>query len=238
MTDTPPTIRADLAPRGLAQAEKKGRPSRTQRIREGTRTKIIEAAERTMAQKGVDATTISDITEAADVGTGSFYNHFKTKAEIAELIFRSHADDLSKINMAIFEATEDPARAIAFIQKIFLTKAVRDPVWGWFVVHATADLPQLTEIFGMGAADHIRRGQAAGRLAPVNVDVAVRIILAVLTAGMRDLLVGDKPDGWADDIVGSLLQLLGVAPDDAKAMSRLPLPPEIEALAESTFKPR
>ncbi len=215
-----------------------GRPSRTERIREATRSKIIDAAERTMAAKGVDATTISDITEAADVGTGSFYNHFKTKAEIAELIFRSHADNLYKVNLGIFEAENDPALAIAYIQKIFLTQAVRDPVWAWFVVHATTDLPQLGEIFGAGAADHIRRGQETGRFAPIDIEVAVRIILAVLTAGMRDLLLGGKPDDWADNIIGSLLQLLGLPHDVAKEVSSTPLPAELETLAEHTFRPK
>ncbi len=209
--------------------------SRTDRIRESTRAKLIEAAERTMASKGVDATTIADITEAADVGTGSFYNHFKTKLELAEIIFRSHADDLYKVNMTIFESVEDPALAIAYIQKIFLTKAVRDPVWGWFVVHATSDLPQLSQIFGEGAADHIKRGQALGRFTPVNVDVAVRMILVVLTAGMHDLLLGGKPEEWADDIVGSLLQMLGVPADTATELGRTPLPAEFERMADRTF---
>lgn len=34
-----------------------------------------------MAAEGADAATINDITEAADVGFGSFYNHFASKEE-------------------------------------------------------------------------------------------------------------------------------------------------------------
>src|SRR5262245_41717180 len=60
------------------------RPTRTQRIKENTRNKLIEAAVRVMAVKGVEGTAIGDITEAADVGVGSFYNHFTSKQDIAE----------------------------------------------------------------------------------------------------------------------------------------------------------
>ncbi|TWC76437.1 TetR family transcriptional regulator [Rhizobium sp. SJZ105] len=238
MTPTEPKLPLNSDQSKVVNAGARAKLSRTERIRESTRAKLIEAAERTMAAKGVDATTIADITEAADVGTGSFYNHFKTKSELAEIIFRSHADDLYNVSMSIFESVEDAALGIAYIQKTFFTKAVRDPVWGWFVVHATSDLPELGEIFGAGAADHIKRGQEAGRFKPVNIDVAVRIILVVLTTGMRDLLLGEKPAGWAEDIVGSLLQLLGVPNDSAVELSRLPLPAEFEDLAERTFRSR
>lgn len=211
---------------------------RTTRIRESTRAKLVEAAERVIAAKGVDATTIADITETADVGTGSFYNHFKTKGEVAEVIFLKHADNLSRVNARIYQLIPDAAQAIAFIQKVFLRQAVNDPIWGWFVVHATTDLPQLAQVFGLDAAEHIARGQQLGRLAVSNVDVAVRVILVALTAGMRDLLQGDRSDSWGDDIVASLLQLLGVTPDEARDLSRLPLPAEIEVMAQAILTPR
>uniref|UniRef100_UPI001FC86C04 TetR/AcrR family transcriptional regulator n=1 Tax=Burkholderia gladioli TaxID=28095 RepID=UPI001FC86C04 len=72
-----------------------------------TRTKLIEAAMRVMGQKGVEDATINDITEAADVGFGSFYNHFKTKEDIAQAVFEVLNDQLATRLDAITSEVED-----------------------------------------------------------------------------------------------------------------------------------
>lgn len=208
--------------------------SRAERTRDLTRAKLVEAAGRVMAEKGVEGTTIAEITEAADVGTGSFYNHFSSKTEVAELIFLQHADELARINSIVFERESDPAVAVAYIQKLFLTKAVADPLWGWFVVRATTDLPQMSHIFAEKAAEHVRQGRDLGRFNPADVDVAVRIILVALTAGMRDLLEGRAPPGSTERIVQSLLQMLGIMPDEAKTLSRRRLPAYVALMFEDS----
>lgn len=206
------------------------RSNRAQRAREATRAKLIDAAERVMARKSVDGTTINDITEEADVATGSFYNHFGSKTEIAELVFLRHAEELARINDSIFAGETDPARAISYIQKLFLTRALSDPVWGWFVVHATTDLPQMASAFTLSAASHIAQAKGAGRFDTDSVDAAVRIILLTLTAAMRDLLENKRDASWADDIVQCLLQMLGMAREEARALAVQPLPEHVMAL--------
>jgi AcrR family transcriptional regulator len=52
-----------------------------------TRRRLLKAAKQLFAEKGIDLTTIDDITQRADVGKGTFYYHFSDKNEvIAELI--------------------------------------------------------------------------------------------------------------------------------------------------------
>lgn len=57
-------------------------PSRRGRKRERTRSAISDAAIRLFSERGFGAPTIDDITEAADVSKGTFYNHFQSKEEI------------------------------------------------------------------------------------------------------------------------------------------------------------
>src|SRR5687767_407239 len=61
-------------------------PDRHARRREATRTKLIEAAKALIARQGVDNTRIQEITDEADVGFGSFYNHFESKEAIIEAV--------------------------------------------------------------------------------------------------------------------------------------------------------
>ena len=64
----------------VAVAEER-EPRGARRKRE-TRARLLDAALRLMAQKGMEGVAINEITEAADVGFGSFYNHFESKEAI------------------------------------------------------------------------------------------------------------------------------------------------------------
>lgn len=55
------------------------RGTRAQRRASQTRRQLMHAAMEIFARKGMDATTIEDITEKADVGKGTFYRHFPNK---------------------------------------------------------------------------------------------------------------------------------------------------------------
>lgn len=198
--------------------------SRAQRSRDGTRAKLLWAAEQVVAENGVDSTTIGAITSAADVAVGSFYNHFTSKIEIAELIFSVHAQQLAQVNNQVFNREPDPALAVAYIQKLFLTRAVADPVWGWFVVRATNDIPRVTNAFAADATRHIEIGIEAGRFHTASVPVVVRILLISLIAGMRDILEGGVGRDRPNRIVQSHLQMLGLPLDEAGRLADTRLP--------------
>src|SRR6476661_2837885 len=59
-------------------------PDRRARRREETRARLVEAAKALFARQGVDNTRIQEITDEADVGFGSFYNHFQSKEALIE----------------------------------------------------------------------------------------------------------------------------------------------------------
>lgn len=64
--------------------------SRQQRRRERTRAALVDAARDCFRRKGPVATTVSDITDGADVGHGTFYSYFGSKDEV----FTEIADEL------------------------------------------------------------------------------------------------------------------------------------------------
>lgn len=61
-------------------------PSRTERKRARNREALIAAARRLFAAGGFDATTIADISEAADLGFGTFYRYFDDKEAVLEAV--------------------------------------------------------------------------------------------------------------------------------------------------------
>ncbi|WP_347271302.1 TetR/AcrR family transcriptional regulator [Rhizorhabdus histidinilytica] len=218
--------------------ETRRKPGRGRRSREATRQKLIDAALRVMARKGVDGTAIADITEEADVGFGSFYNHFKTKGELAEVVFHVHAEGISAITKTIARQEKDQAVAVSFIHKVFLTKAVADPVWGWFLIHTANWLPELWSVFAEQGTDDIRRGIAEGRFTVSSEETAMRIILASLVATMRLMLDGQAKAGLEAETIECLLRMLGVPGDEARKLSRRKLPAYVaELLRQKTSEP-
>ena len=51
--------------------------------RRNTRNAILEAGTKPFIERGYNACSVQDITDAAGVPKGSFYNHFKSKEALA-----------------------------------------------------------------------------------------------------------------------------------------------------------
>jgi AcrR family transcriptional regulator len=61
-------------------------PRRARRKRE-THEKLLRAAFGLIAERGADGVAVNEITKTADVGFGSFYNHFDSKEAIHAAAF-------------------------------------------------------------------------------------------------------------------------------------------------------
>ncbi len=70
------------------------RPKATRRKEQAqqTRAAIVEHAQRLFRERGFEAVTIEEITDAAGVARGSFYTYFKNKSEIIIAEFRDIDD--------------------------------------------------------------------------------------------------------------------------------------------------
>jgi TetR/AcrR family transcriptional regulator, transcriptional repressor for nem operon len=64
--------------------------------RHNVREQIVEAGLKTLLEKGFNACGVRDITEAAGVPTGSFYNHFASKEALGAEIVERYAQENSR----------------------------------------------------------------------------------------------------------------------------------------------
>jgi TetR/AcrR family transcriptional repressor of nem operon len=71
------------------------------------RQRLVEGARRVLCEQGVQATTLADIAEAADVPVGNVYYYFKTKDELVEAAIDAHADEI-QTTLAQFERHRTP----------------------------------------------------------------------------------------------------------------------------------
>jgi AcrR family transcriptional regulator len=68
--------------------------SRAAQRSEITRQSLLDAAKEMFAEKGIDLTTVDDITERADLGKGTFYYHFNNKDEVVAELIRNIMSEL------------------------------------------------------------------------------------------------------------------------------------------------
>jgi AcrR family transcriptional regulator len=71
--------------------------NRAQKRASKTRRKLKEAALDVFSEKSVDAATVEEITEKADVGKGTLYQHFEDKEEIVVTLIEDAVEHLIKI---------------------------------------------------------------------------------------------------------------------------------------------
>jgi AcrR family transcriptional regulator len=71
-------------------------PDRRERRRTETRERIFRAALRLFAERGYLETTVEDITEAADVGKGTFFNYFPTKEHVLAQYGEERVEQVSR----------------------------------------------------------------------------------------------------------------------------------------------
>ena len=85
----------------MVRSVQNGDLGRRERRKEETRKQIFQAAMKLFGKKGVFATTVEEITEAADVGKGTFFNYFPSKEAILSALAERQ---LGVINTAVERA--------------------------------------------------------------------------------------------------------------------------------------
>lgn len=87
-------------------------PNRLERRKQRTRTALIRAAQAFIASGKLNA-PILEITQAADVGMGSFYNHFESKEELFEAAVAEVLDAHGALLDQLVADLDDPAEKFA-----------------------------------------------------------------------------------------------------------------------------
>jgi len=85
---------------------------RRQRRRAETRERIFRAALRLFAEHGFTATTVEEITEAADVGKGTFFNYFRNKEDVLSALAEVQLDKYAHAIQAAESGALTPRHAL------------------------------------------------------------------------------------------------------------------------------
>lgn len=215
------------------------------RRKRDTRAKLLSAALHLMADRGVAGVTINEITDQADVGFGSFYNHFESKdaifATLIEEVISHYAVALDKLGDQLI----DPAEKIAASARYTMLRGRADPTWGRFVFHTNFSRESMSTGLGKYLLQDIGNGIAAGRLKVEHLPSVYIAVGSTILGGLAALSdqshVGTEPDMFEDAkalterLAAIILTILGLPKEEALKVACLPLP-KIE-LPSNPFAP-
>jgi AcrR family transcriptional regulator len=208
----------------MAEETQAGR-NRLERRKARTRGSLVRAAQGFIAE-GRTNVPILEITQAADVGMGSFYNHFETKEDLFDAALEAALDAFGAAMDQLTAGIKDPAQV--FAQSFRLTGRLhrRRPELSKVLLHNGLALVSSDKGLAPRARRDIEAGMQSGRFTIRDPDLALTIVAgAALCLGQ---LLHDHPErddaDAADQVTEALLCMLGVPADEAHDICKCPLP--------------
>ncbi|MBB5398796.1 MULTISPECIES: TetR/AcrR family transcriptional regulator [Paraburkholderia] len=204
-----------------------------------TRLRLLDAAFELVAQKGMDGVTITEITNAANVGFGSFYNYFDSKegifAALVEWLFEEFAGTLDRLAAGL----PDPAEAVAVSVRHTLLRAYREPVWGQLLIREGLSTRVLSRGLGQRLLRDTKRGISERRFMVADELMCVFSVIGTVVAGVAAELhfsgfskqavrarktLRSRHDKFAESTAAMVLQAFGIKRAEAEKIARRPLP--------------
>lgn len=201
--------------------------NRLDRRKARTRQALLDAAVHLIAQGRGDRASIQEITELADIGFGSFYNHFASKEELFEVASEEVLERWGQLIDDAAAGVEDPAQVFALSLRISGRLAWTHPDIAGFITGAGLDLLDAPRGLAPRGLRDIRAGQASGRFTVPDAEIALSAVAGGLLGLLRRRERHPKrvAEGAVDDLTEACLRLLGLRASEASRLARLPLPP-------------
>jgi len=93
-------------------------PARQDRRVDRTRTRLLDAAQALFLERGYDATPLGEVTERADLGTGTLYLHFRDKRGLYEAVARRAVLSMWNAWVARARGVDEPAEQIRLMIRV------------------------------------------------------------------------------------------------------------------------
>ncbi|MEU8825186.1 TetR/AcrR family transcriptional regulator [Streptomyces sp. NPDC048636] len=202
--------------------------NRFDRRRARTRSALISAARALLAEGAAAEASIQEIADRADVGFGSFYNHFESKSALFDTAVMDALDEYGQLIDAVAGGVEDPAEVFSASVRMTIRMMETHPELAQ--VLRRRGIEQLHADAGLAprALRDIEKGVATGRFSVED----PRIALSAVGGSILGLLQLEsvRPDisgpDAAEQLAALILRMLGLPPGEAREVARRPLPLE------------
>ncbi|MCC2656914.1 MAG: TetR family transcriptional regulator [Panacagrimonas sp.] len=225
--DEPPTF-PPTTPR-----RRRNRLQAAQAQRRITRGKLLRAGYRLFAERGKDVVSVNDITDAAGVGFGSFYNHFESKDAFHEALVAAFVEDIDARLDRRLARSVDVAQRIAITVRGAVERAGNDALWRRFLLREAFTGSFRTRGLEARLLDAIQRGLDTGRfrlLEPRVGSLATAGGLIGVVAGAlsrseegEGAPLASRVRALGISTAATMLAALGLSAEEARSIAERPL---------------
>lgn len=201
--------------------ETEGRVARRQRR---NRDALIAAARDVMTEKGVDAATMLEIAERADVGAGTVYNYFRSKDDLAIAVLETLMHELALRIEVVTNTFDDPAQVYAYGIRSVLDTATSDVRWAQMLHRSEVIADAMFRRMGPFAIRDLRLASQAGRFEVSNAELVWRLTTHALIGASLAITTGQLPSSATDQIIVRLLCMTGIGANAAVELAARPRP--------------
>jgi AcrR family transcriptional regulator len=202
-----------------------GAENRLERRKMRTRAALIGAAQ-TFIAAGKLNVPVLEITQAADVGMGSFYNHFDSKEQLFQAAVNEVLDVHGALLDKVTESLDDPAETFARSFRLTGRLFRRRPDMSRVLFNSGLALMSSDRGLAPRALRDIEAATRAGRFSVHDPELAMAVAGGTLM-GLGQLLQDqpERDDAQAtDQVTEDLLRIFGLSSDEAREVCRRPLP--------------
>lgn len=188
------------------------------------RRKLIESALLVFAGKGVDASVIDDVIVAAGVSRGTFYNYFRTNAELLAAVNEELNDEISTLIKAQVRDDPDPASRQCMGFRLFVEVALRFPLFAKFVARAGVNVRpgSLRHVY---MSPSIRAAMKNGDFIEMPLPVALDFIAGNIFTAVVHVSEDELDDNYLNGLVVATLRGVGLPERRIATLMAMPLKP-------------
>ena len=202
--------------------EKEGRVAARQRR---NREALVTAGYRIISEKGIDAATMQEIANLADVGAGTIYSYFRSKDELVVTVMERVMHNLALRIQQVTDRFDDPGQVYAYGIRSVIDAATGDLRWKQLLNRSEVIADAMFRCLGPFAIRDLRNASQAGRFSVDNAELTWKLATDAIIGVSLAITSGKLSPNVVPETVVRLLCMAGLTPKQAKELADRPRPP-------------
>ena len=192
--------------------------------RERTRQALLDATRAIVCERGYDNISITEITQRANVATGTFYNYFPSKQHAFEAVL---AEIKRQFNIRLDEVREriqDPALRMATTLRFTFQEARENHEWNMFLDYSGRRNRRPILQDEARLRDDLELGVQGGRFQVDSLELTHTLVVSMIRQVNLDLRANRLSVETIDRVSKSIMKMLGLTEIVTRALIQAPLP--------------
>lgn len=187
--------------------------------REETRARLLETAIKILAEKGIEATSVLEITQAAQVSNGTFYYHFRDKDALLAEVARVLVSDIIDRLHIVLDNIDSPEEKVALGIQWLLEKASENPELGLIIAESMQVDGVFTQRISARIQEDVQRGIARKQFFVTPSRLLFQMLGAVNVPALRQRILDPQAGDVGLFTAQIHLRMLGVDVNKARILA-------------------